>query len=126
MPRTVSDLIAGRQPVIIKAGASVRETAHLMLEQQVGAVLVMDGQGQLVGVFTERDALRFFVATRRNADLTNVDDVMTKNPITVSPDTSVEDARNLMREKGFRHLPVTDTQGVLGVVSLRGIALDVV
>ena len=124
MPRTVSDLIAGRQAVTVSAGASVRETAHLMLDKKVGAVLVMDG-GKLLGVFTERDALRFFVATRRNADLTNVSDVMTKDPITVPPDTLIDSARDLMCEKGFRHLPVVDAAGTCtGLLSVRDIPAE--
>ena len=123
MPRTVLDLIAGKPPVRIAADHSVRETAQIMLDKRIGAVLVMDG-GTLQGIFTERDALRIFVATRRNPDLTNVGAVMTKDPVTVTPDTTIEAARQLMLSKNFRHLPVLDNGTVLGVVSLRGIAAE--
>ncbi|HLN24676.1 MAG TPA: CBS domain-containing protein [Patescibacteria group bacterium] len=124
MPRTVLDLIAGKPPVCIAADHSVRETAQIMLDKVIGAVLVMDGT-TLQGIFTERDALRIFVATRRNPDLTNVGTVMTKDPITITPDTTIEQARQLMLSKNFRHLPVLDNGTVLGVVSLRGIASEV-
>lgn len=123
MSRTLRTLIEGKAPVSVNAKGSVRETALVMLNQGVSAVLVMDGP-RLLGIFSERDALRFFVATRRNPDLTNVGDVMTRDPITVAPEMTIAEARKLMLDKGFRHLPVACDGAIVGVVSLRAIALD--
>ena len=86
-----------------------------MLENNVGAVVILDN-GRLEGIFTERDALKFFVATRRNADVTNVCDTMTKSPITVEPATELGTARDIMVDGKFRHLPVVQAGSVVGVI----------
>ena len=122
MPTTVADLIQGHPPVSASAASSVREAARVMLDRNVAAVVIMEA-GRPLGIFTERDALRFFVATRRNPDLTDVGTVMTTEMVTIPPETPVDDARKLMLAKGFRHLPVTRDGSVLGVVSLRQLAL---
>ncbi len=90
-----------------------------MVEHGVGSVLVMEDES-LRGIFTERDALRIFVATRRNSDYTHLDDVMTEAPQTLSPDATAQDAAERMAAGQFRHMPVVDGDGrILGVVSQR-------
>lgn len=121
MKTTVGELITERPPVTVSKNISVREAARKMLENNVSAVVIMDN-GRLEGIFTERDALRFFVATRRNADITDVSESMTKSPVTVDPATNLQAARSLMLEGNFRHLPVVQAGSVVGVISLREIA----
>ncbi|WP_161539568.1 CBS domain-containing protein [Paramagnetospirillum kuznetsovii] len=123
MQKTIRDIIGGLSVVCVKPGDSVRHAARAMYERDVGAVVVME-DGHLRGIFTERDALRFFAATRRNPYVIDVSVVMTPNPVTVSPDTPAEEARLLMLSNGFRHLPVVDGDEVVGVVSLRGLDFD--
>jgi len=123
MDRTVREIIAGTPVVWVKPTCSVREAARAMYDKDVGAVVVME-EGRLRGIFTERDALRFFAATRRNPYTIDVDVVMTRDPVTIAADSSAAQARGLMLAKGFRHLPVMDGDRVLGVVSLRGVAFD--
>ena len=123
MNRTIREIIAGKPAVWVKPNCSVREAARAMYDKDVGAVVVMEG-GRLRGIFTERDALRFFAATRRNPYTIDVEAVMTRDPVTVPADISAEQARRLMLSKGFRHLPVVDGDSVVGVVSLRGVAFD--
>ncbi|MGH9042695.1 MAG: CBS domain-containing protein [Acidimicrobiia bacterium] len=96
---------------------SVSEAAQVMVEGRVGSVVVIDGPW-LVGIFTERDALR---AAGSGSDLTaaKVRDWMTPEPITVTSETDVEEAATLMATHGFRHLPVLDGDTVVGMVSLR-------
>lgn len=98
---------------------SVTEVARVMVQGRVGSAMVIDGPW-LLGIFTERDALR---AAASGADLTTaaVKDWMTNDPVTVGPDTDTEEAAALMATHGFRHLPVVDGDGVMGVVSLRDI-----
>ncbi len=116
---TVSEMIRGQELARMPSDSTIREAARYMVERGVGSVLVMD-EGGLRGIFTERDALKIFVATRRNADHTRLADVMTEAPQTLSPDTSPEEAAVRMAEGKFRHLPVVDGDGqVLGVVSQR-------
>lgn len=123
MDRTIREMVEGKPLIWIKASASVREAARLMYERHVGAVAILEDT-KLVGIFTERDALRFFTATRRNPDTIDVGVVMTRDPVTIGGGRPVRQARDIMLAAGFRHLPVVDGETVLGVVSLRGIDLD--
>lgn len=116
---TVSELIRGQELAQLQSASTIREAARYMVEHRVGSVLVME-DGALRGIFTERDALRIFVATRRNPDYTRLADVMTGAPQTLAPDATPQDAARRMAEGRFRHLPVVDQDGrVLGVVSQR-------
>lgn len=97
----------------------VNEVAQAMVQTRVGSAVVIDDPW-LVGIFTERDALR---AVASGADLTTmpVKEWMTQDPVTVGADTDTEEAAVLMATHGFRHLPVMDGDKVIGVVSLRDV-----
>ena len=99
-------------------GASVLDAAVLMNEHKIGALVVMEG-GRLVGIFTERDVLRRVVGEARNPTATRVADVMTSELVCCSPDTTLEEARGVMKNRRIRHLPVLDGEGeLLGLVSI--------
>ncbi len=116
---TVSELVHGQELAQLASDNTIREAARYMVENGVGSVLVMEA-GALRGIFTERDALRIFVATRRNPDYTRLADVMTGSPQTLAPDATPQDAARRMAAGKFRHLPVVDRDGrVLGLVSQR-------
>jgi CBS domain-containing protein len=91
--------------------------AERMTSQNTGAVVVKDF-GRLIGILTERDMLRAMAARVHTSDA-RVRQWMTADPITASPDTTLDDAAQIMLDNGFRHLPVVDGDTVLGVVSLR-------
>jgi CBS domain-containing protein len=93
------------------------EVAERMTKQNVGAVIVKD-HGRLIGILTERDMLRA-MAERVHTSEARVRQWMTESPITAPPDMTLDDAAQVMLDHGFRHLPVVDDTGVLGVVSLR-------
>jgi CBS domain-containing protein len=93
------------------------EVAERMTKQNVGAVVVKD-HGRLIGILTERDMLRA-MAERVHTSEARVRQWMTEGPITAPPDMGLEEAAQVMLDHGFRHLPVVDDTGVLGVVSLR-------
>ena len=90
-----------------------------MSAQNVGAVVVKDF-GRLIGVLTERDMLRAMAARVHTSDA-RVRQWMTEHPVTASPDTTFDEAQQVMLDKGFRHLPVVDGDTILGIVSLRRI-----
>jgi len=116
---SVCDIIRRQELAQLPSDSTIREVARYMIEHGVGSVLVMD-DGVLRGIFTERDALRIFVAARRNPDYTRIADVMTGAPQTLSPEATPQDAAKRMAAGKFRHLPVVDSDGrVLGVVSQR-------
>jgi CBS domain-containing protein len=93
------------------------EVADRMTAKNVGAVVVKDF-GRLIGILTERDMLKA-MAARVHTSEARVRQWMTEEPITVSPDTPLDDAAQVMLDNGFRHLPVVDEGQVVGVVSLR-------
>ena len=101
---------------------TVSNAAKLMAERKVGAIMVVDERG-LVGIFTERDAVFRVIARDLDSQTTRLIDVMTKEPITISPDNSFGYALLVMHENGFRHVPVIEDGKLIGVVSARS-ALD--
>jgi CBS domain-containing protein len=113
---TVGDLMTTRV-VVTTPDDPVAGAATAMVRQRVGSALIMQGRF-LAGILTERDVLR---AAASGSDLTTspVSAWMTKDPEHASPDTTVENAAQLMLLHGFRHLPVLEGREVRGVVSLR-------
>jgi CBS domain-containing protein len=105
-----------RDLLSVEPGLSLTEVAKRMVAKDVGAVLVTEDE-QLVGILTERDVLR---AVARGIDEgTTVADWMTRDPETLEPDESTEHAAVLMIHGGFRHLPVTENDEVVGMLSIR-------
>jgi CBS domain-containing protein len=86
--------------------------------RKVGSLLVMEGQSVL-GIVTERDLLERVLAARRDPAHTTVEQVMTAEVLCCRPETSIEDARTVMKERRLRHLPVVDENGELhGLISI--------
>lgn len=97
---------------------TVLTATQRMNEFSIGALLVMD-QGRLVGIFTERDVLRRVVAAELAPAAVHVAEVMTTSIACCTPDSSVDDARNIFRQHRIRHLPVVNSQGeVQGLISI--------
>lgn len=97
---------------------SVHDASAKMWHQQTGSLLVTEGE-RLIGIVTERDVLRV-VATGEDAKSTVLREVMTKDPVTIDPNTDLTDAARIMFDKWFRHLPVVTSSGdVVGILSLR-------
>ena len=99
---------------------TLAEATTMMGEQRVGSALVMDGE-RLAGILTERDIVRA-MSTAHDAPMRPVIEWMTKHPTTTSPATAVREALRVMVEGGFRHLPVTEAESVVGILSMRDIA----
>jgi len=116
---TVRDIMT-RDLVTVDPGATVAEAATVMGGHHVGSVLVMNGDVP-AGIFTERDILRA-LASDFDAAHHPVADWMSHDPVTVEADTEATSARDLMLERGFRHLPVTDGGSLVGIVSLRDLS----
>jgi CBS domain-containing protein len=114
----VGDIITGKV-FSVPPTASVADAAETMVKGRVGSAVVVDGPW-LLGIFTERDALRV-AAAGADPKTTSVKDWMTKDPMTVDPDTDTADAAAIMATEGFRHLPVVEGDSVVGVVSLRDV-----
>jgi CBS domain-containing protein len=99
---------------------TIGEAAQQMVDRGVGSAVVLD-YGRLIGIFTERDLLRA-VADRVHSSEARVREWMTAEPITITPETSAEEAAQLMLDNGFRHLPVVEGERAVGIVSIRDVA----
>jgi len=113
---TVADLMT-KDVLTVEPSDSIGEAAEKMEAANVGAVVVTDF-GRIVGIVTERDLLRA-VAARARAAEARCRQWMTPDPVTIEPDTTVEDAAQIMFSRNFRHLPVVKDGRALGIVSLR-------
>ena len=117
---TVEDVMV-RDVLTVEPTSSIGEAAEKMNAAGVGAVVVVEDFVRIVGIVTERDLLRA-VAARARAAEARVRQWMTPDPMTVGPETSIEDAAQIMFEHNFRHLPVVKDGRTLGIVSLRTLA----
>jgi CBS domain-containing protein len=101
------------------ADQAVAEVTGTMVKARVGSALVLQGPW-LAGILTERDVLR---AVASHSDLTKspVSQWMTKDPTTATPDTTTEEAADMMLANGFRHLPVLEGRELKGMVSIRDV-----
>jgi CBS domain-containing protein len=126
------------EPLFVAPEASVGEVLQLLRAQNNGSVLVCNNSagservtgeggaasGKLLGIFTERDALRAMAASAAGGNNLEqaVSTVMSKNPVCLQADTSVSDAITTMSDGGYRHLPIVDSAGLpTGMASVYGI-----
>ena len=110
----------GDHPVAsVPPGERIAEVAKLLTRRRIGAVLVQDSAGQLVGIVSERDIVRCIASSAAAALDKTAAQLMTSDVRTAEPGTSVEAAMAMMSEGRFRHLPVVDRAGtLLGIVSI--------
>jgi len=117
---TVREIVSlkGTHIESINPRITVFEAAVHMNERKIGALLVLD-EGRLVGIVTERDILQRVVAQRRDAAETLVEEVMTTEVACCQSDTSIDEARGVMKNRRIRHLPVVDTEErLLAMISI--------
>jgi len=126
MNREMLEIIRNQKPLTLPPDTTVQEACKRMYARKVGAVLVTDERSRLLGIFTGRDAVRV-LARGRDAATTQLKDVMTRKPACMPPRSTAIDALRLMRDGGFRHMPVVQDGVVIGVVSrgdFRGLEQD--
>jgi CBS domain-containing protein len=118
----VRDVMVQENALVLSPETTVSAAAEIMAQKRAGAVMVVQHE-QLVGIFTERDALFRVIARGLDARSTSLADVMTANPQTVGPQTSYGYALILMQENGFRNAPVVENGKPIGIVTSRS-AMD--
>lgn len=109
----------------IPSSATVYEALVLMADKNIGAVLVID-EGQLVGIFSERDYARKGILKGRTSQETHIHEVMTAKLLTVSPEQKIEDAMVIMSEKHIRHLPVIEGTELIGIISINDLVTAII
>ncbi len=101
---------------------TVLDAAKKMAAKNVGAVMIVE-HGNLRGIFTERDVMCRVLAKELDPAMTRLNDVMTPDPRTVSPERTYGHALVMMQENGFRHAPVVENGKPIGIISARN-AMD--
>jgi CBS domain-containing protein len=125
--RTMADIVRNQDPLTLPPGASVMEACRCMRERRIGAVLVTEDDGRLLGIFTGRDAVHRVLAEGKSAARTVLSEVMTRNPATIPPGKKAIEALRLMEGGQYRHLPIVGDGRVVGIVSrfdFSGLELD--
>jgi len=122
----IKNLVGKQERVVfVDQNVSVRDAAKAMAQSNVGCTAVMN-EGLLVGLFTERDVLKRVLLQYLDVDEVLVGDVMTREIITIDGETDIRLARNLMKDRHIRHLPVIEeaTGTLIGVLSIRDLVLE--
>src|SRR6188474_2858273 len=117
---SVNKLLAGKRTnkvLALSPAAMVFEALELMATENIGAVMIMDGE-KLAGIFSERDYARKGIIQGRKAKTTPIDEVMIHEVITVTPEMNIDDCMQLFIGKYIRHLPVVSEGKVIGMLSI--------
>ena len=121
--RTVQQSISSGRVLSASPQTSVYEAACSMTAANCGSIIIVSDAGAMLGILTERDLMTKVVAKALDPQKTSTSEVMTANPRFVSPDTPVSDALVIMKDGGFRHLPIlSSTYKIVGMFSIRDAA----
>ena len=107
MVKLVKDFMVKKREIVEPQDA-VLSAIELMVDNDVGSVLVLDEKDHLMGIFTERDLLRHYLESQSKFLFMTVGEVMTHPVVTVHPDMKMSEALDIMAEKDIRHIPVVD------------------
>lgn len=110
-------------PVTLPSTASTADAAHKMREKNIGAVVVED-EGKICGVVTDRDIVIRAIAEDRDPKTTAIGRICSHQVTTVSPDDDVEEVIQLMRDKAIRRVPVVDGEHTVGILALGDLAIE--
>jgi len=102
----------------ISKDQSVMQALILMSEKNIGAIIVVDNNDFPIGIFSERDYARKIILKGKSSKDTLLDEVMTKELITITRDYKVEQCMEIMNEKRIRHLPVLENKKIVGIISI--------
>jgi CBS domain-containing protein len=116
----------GHQVHSVTPGDTVFHALEIMAEKDVGALLVTNASGKLVGIFSERDYARKVILKGRTSKTTSVGELMTTKMYVVGPDRSLEDCLQIMTIAKVRHLPVVDGEKVVGIITIGDVGKNLI
>ncbi len=111
----------GNTIVSIRPDTSLPELASTIASRRIGAVIVLDDDGKLAGIVSERDVVKALASHGAAVQTMNAGDIMTRTVKTVTPETTINEAMELMDRGYFRHLPVLDNGSLVGIISVRDV-----
>ncbi len=117
---TINEILAdkGHEVWSVAPDDSVYHALEQLADKGIGALCVVDADGQLVGFFSERDYARKVILKGKDSVNTPVAEIMARELVTVTPETTVDECMNLMTDHKIRHLPVLDDGSLVGLVSI--------
>ena len=118
MPQ-LEGLLTGRELRTLPGSETVMGAVRMMTDHRIGCVLVTDGDGRPVGIFTERDLMTRIVVAGRDPGETRIEEVMTRDVFTATRDARVADMRRELQKRHIRHLPVVEDGRAVEMLSLR-------
>jgi CBS domain-containing protein len=107
-----------RQIWTISKNQNVMQALILMSEKNIGAIIIVDNNDFPIGIFSERDYARKIILKGKSSKDTLLDEVMTKELITVTRDYKIDQCMQIMSEKKIRHLPVLENKKIVGIISI--------
>ena len=118
---TISSIIRekGNAVVSVLASTPVQEIAGIISSKRIGAVVVLDRGGKLIGIVSERDVVKALAAEPTAVHTMLAEEIMTRAVTSATPTTTIEEAMEIMDHGYFRHLPVVDGDVLVGIVSIR-------
>ena len=116
----VSEIMT-REPSTLAPTSTIGEAATIMRQDDCGSVPIVES-GRLIGIITDRDIVVRVLAGGKDPKTTRVSDAMTADPVTVSPDTSVDEAQKVMADRQVRRLPVVEDGRLVGLVVIGQVA----
>jgi len=116
----VSEIMT-REPSTLTPASTIGEAATIMRQDDCGSVPIVDA-GRLVGIITDRDIVVRVLAGGKDPKTTRISDAMTADPVTVAPDTSVDEAQKVMADRQVRRLPVVEAGRLVGLVVIGQVA----
>lgn len=116
--RTILKAKSSNQVATCSACITVHEAAQLLHNHRIGAIIVVDGDGKIEGILSERDIARGVALHGAMVGNMSISDLMTKAVLTCSPDDNMESLMKTMTERRIRHLPVVDNGRLIGIMSI--------
>jgi CBS domain-containing protein len=122
MAKTLQDVMS-RNPVTVSATSTVLDAAKRMRDDDIGDVIVLDGD-TITGIVTDRDVVVRAVAEGKDPSSCTVRDVCSSDVVTMAPGDGVKDAIDLMKQKAIRRIPVVENGRAVGIVSIGDLAIE--
>lgn len=124
---SISKILAakGFKVFSVTGNATVYEALELMEEKNIGALLVIDNE-KLTGILSEKDYARKIILKGKTSQDSLVSEIMTPNPITISPNDHIDHCMEIMSEKHIRHLPVVENDKVVGMISIGDVVSQII
>jgi CBS domain-containing protein len=110
--------VKGNVVFSVDPSITVYKAIEMMSNKNISSLLIMDPFGKLLGIFTERDYARKLILKGKSSKDTQIGEIMTENPVTITSDNSIEECMQVMTDRFIRHLPVVDAGKVVGMISI--------